>query len=76
PTLLAEVDPELLAKVAYVVLDELSSEPVPLGVYGTLPSTILDCSGLTAVGGKIKVVRAGAYEVPVLEQIYGERFEG
>ena len=76
PTLLAEVDPELLAKVAYVVLDELSSEPVPLGVYGALPSTILDCSGLTAVGGKIKVVRAGAYEVPVLEQIYGERFEG
>jgi tRNA threonylcarbamoyl adenosine modification protein (Sua5/YciO/YrdC/YwlC family) len=41
----------------------------------SLPSTILDCSQLTNLGtGQIKVIRYGAYEVPVLEQIYGERF--
>lgn len=74
PTQLDQVAPEILAKVAYIVLDDLTTPAVNLGVYGSLPSTILDCSALAEPGGKIKVVRAGAYEVPVLEQIYGERF--
>lgn len=47
----------------------------PNNLLTNLPSTILDCSQLTNLGtGQIKVIRHGAYEVSVLEQIYGERF--
>ena len=89
PTELAQVDPDIVHKVGAIVVDQipaslgtLSSLTEPVGedrVYRraltNLPSTILDCSQLTNLGtGQIKVIRHGAYEVSVLEQIYGERF--
>lgn len=74
PNNLAQVDPDIIAKVGAIVVDQDQDNNL-INLLASLPSTILDCSQLTTAGtGQIKVVRYGAYEVPVLEQIYGERF--
>lgn len=74
PNNLAQVDPDIIAKVGAIVVDQDQDNNL-INLLTSLPSTILDCSQLNTMGtGQIKVVRYGAYEVPVLEQIYGERF--
>ncbi len=74
PDNLAQVDPDIISKVGAIVVDQNQASNLN-DLLTNLPSTILDCSQLTNTGtGQIKVIRYGAYEVPVLEQIYGERF--
>lgn len=75
PTELAQVDPDMVNKVGAIVVDQTPAGLGTSSLLTNLPSTILDCSQLTNLGtGQIKVIRHGAYEVSVLEQIYGERF--
>ena len=57
-----EIDPSILEKVAYLVVDSIE-------VGTSKPSTILDCTGK-----QIKVVREGEYSVGELEKIYGQQF--
>ncbi len=75
PDSLALVAPDIINKIGAIVVDQVPANLAQNNLLANLPSTILDCSQLTNMGtGQIKVLRYGAYEVPVLEQIYGERF--
>jgi L-threonylcarbamoyladenylate synthase len=62
PNELSDVDPDILTRVACIVLDQGES-------FAHIPSTMLDCMGDT-----IRVLRVGAYPIDQLEKIYGERF--
>lgn len=65
PALPAQLDPKITNNIELIVLDSYNlSESVP----GNLPSTILDVSG-----PQIKLIRAGAYPLHELEQIYGAK---
>jgi L-threonylcarbamoyladenylate synthase len=60
PSTVSQISPQIINKIDLVVADSYTA--VNMG----LPSTILDCST-----PQLQVVRAGAYDVKQLEQIYG-----
>lgn len=62
PNLIENVDGQILAAVAGIVLGQDRGS--------TLPSTILDCSS-----GRIKVIRAGAYSIDSLQRLCQDQFE-
>lgn len=66
PSLLSELNPQIINKVELIVTDRYNL----VNVKTNLPSTILDCST-----DEIKLIRAGAYDIATLEKISGCKFE-
>lgn len=65
PNSFAEIDPLIIENVAAIVLDDQLNINSPNSIQ---PSTILDCTS-----DRIKLVRAGAYSLDELQQIYGQQ---
>ncbi|MCF7899664.1 Sua5/YciO/YrdC/YwlC family protein, partial [Candidatus Babeliales bacterium] len=65
PTIIENIDPEILKKIDYLVVDIKKSLPQ------TLPSTIIDLSNEK----EIKVLRKGAFPIGKLEEYYGTKFK-
>lgn len=65
PTTIENIDPEILKKIDYLIVDRKNSLPQ------TLPSTIIDLSNEE----EIKVIREGAFPINKLEEYYGSKFK-
>ncbi len=63
PTTVAELDPEILKRVIYVITEGGEGVGAEL-VQKKAPSTIIDCTG-----PEIKVVRAGAFSIAQLKEL-------
>ena len=64
PTIVSQISPQIMNKIDLVVADSYTA--VNMG----LPSTILDCTVMQP-----RLVRAGAYDLERLEQIYGGKIQ-
>jgi L-threonylcarbamoyladenylate synthase len=75
PKTLHEIDPNILAYIEYVILDQSedtnSTNTVPIS------STIIDISHVMKEGPQaaIQVIREGQYPIKELERIYGNKFK-
>lgn len=65
PKTIKQVDPALIKKIKYLVIDTKSF------LLQTLPSSIIDFSRKKGV----KVIREGSFPIKTLEKYYGEKFE-
>ncbi|MFA5074608.1 MAG: L-threonylcarbamoyladenylate synthase [Candidatus Babeliales bacterium] len=65
PSIIENIDPEILKKIDYLVVDRKHS------FTQTLPSTIIDLSN----DKEVKVIRKGAFPINKLEEYYGTKFK-
>lgn len=65
PALPAQLSPQIMKNIDLVILDSYNLNYIQNNI---VPSTILDCST-----DQIKLIRDGAYQLSILEQIYGDK---